>query len=329
MPALRNLIDAHRSGEHRIVAVVTRPDGRVGRGRSLQPSPVAVVAAEAGLTVIKAGGARDPAFAEMIRDLDPEVGAVVAYGAILPQPVLDIPTHGWVNLHFSLLPAWRGAAPVAAAIRHGDRITGASTFRLEAGLDTGPVYGVVTETIDERDTAGELLGRLAISGARLLHSTLAGIVAGRPEPQPQPADGISHVGKMTVDDARIDWSLPAVGVDRQIRSVTPDPGGWTESRWGKLGIGPVQPVDGPSVMPGELLVGKREVLVGTATSVVRLGTVTAPGKKPMPAADWARGARPEPGERLAEPTGTNEAADPNLDGDIIDTATDSATGSPR
>lgn len=275
------------------------------------------MAADAGLRVIKAAGARDQAFAETIRDLHPDVGAVVAYGAILSQPVLDIPTHGWINLHFSLLPAWRGAAPVAAAIRNGDRITGASTFRLEAGLDTGPVYGVITEAIGDRDTTGELLGRLAISGAQLLVSTLAGVAAGRLAPQPQPADGVSHVGKVTVDDARIDWSLPAVGVDRQIRSVTPDPGGWTESRWGKIGIGPVQPVDGPSVIPGELLVGKREVLVGTATSVVRLGTVTAPGKKAMPAADWARGARPEPGERLGMPS----AIEP--DRDTADTATDS------
>nr|WP_245599670.1 methionyl-tRNA formyltransferase [Nakamurella lactea] len=309
VPSLRALIDAHIAGEHELAAVITRPDARVGRGRTLQASAVAEVAEEAGLTVIKAAGAKDPAFADTLREIAPEAGAVVAYGAILPQPVLDIPRHGWVNLHFSLLPAWRGAAPVAAAIRHGDQLTGASTFALEAGLDTGPVYGVVTEPIGPRDTTGEVLGRLAISGAELLRATLDGIEAGRLRPTPQPTDGVSVFGKITVDQARVDWTQPAVGVDRLIRSVTPEPGAWTESRWGKLGLGPVEPFDGDRLEPGELLVGKREVLVGTGTAVVRLGTVTAPGKRPIPAADWARGARPEPGERFghAEPTVTDPA----------------------
>lgn len=300
MPSLRTLIDAHRAGEHQILAVITRPDARSGRGRTLRASPVAEVAERAGLAVIKAAGAREPAFASTLRKLRPDAGAIVAYGAILPPPVLQIPAHGWVNLHFSLLPAWRGAAPVAAAIRHGDRITGASTFRLEAGLDTGPVYGVVTEPIGTRDTAGELLQRLAISGANLLRNTLDEIAAGSLQPRPQPADGVSRSEKVTSQDARIDWSVSAAAVDRQIRSVTPDPGAWTESRWGKLGIGPVEPMGEMVSVPGELSVGRREVLVGTGNGVVRLGTVTAPGKKPIPAADWARGARPSPGERLGD-----------------------------
>jgi methionyl-tRNA formyltransferase len=280
------------------VAVITRPDARVGRGRTLRASPVAEVAEQVGLTIIKAAGARSPDFAERLRDLAPDAGAVVAYGAILPRPVLDIPTNGWINLHFSLLPAWRGAAPVAAAIRHGDDMTGASTFLLEAGLDTGPVYGTVTEPIGPRDTAGDLLARLSVSGAQLLTATLDGIAAGRLEARPQPADGVSVFGKIAADDARVDWTASAVTVDRLIRSVTPDPGAWTETRWVKLGLGPVEPFDGDRLAPGELLVGKRELLVGTGTAVVRLGTVTAPGKKPMPAADWARGARPGPGERF-------------------------------
>lgn len=281
----------------------------MGRGRRLRASPVAEVAEQAGLTVIKAAGARDPEFAAALRGLQPEAGAVVAYGAILPQPVLDIPTHGWVNLHFSLLPAWRGAAPVAAAIRNGDRLTGASAFRLEAGLDTGPVYGVVTEQIGLRDTTGELLGRLAISVAELLGRTLDGIADGSLRPQPQPADGVSHVGKMTIDDARVDWAAPAARVDRQIRAMTPEPGAWTESRWGNMGIGPVEPVDGAGLAPGELLVSKREVFAGTGSTVVRLGLLTAPGKKPTPAADWARGARPEPGELLGRSETSSSAVD--------------------
>jgi len=306
VPSLRTLIDAHRSGEHQILAVVTRPDARSGRGRSLRASPVADVAERAGLVVIKAAGAREPAFAATLRELRPDAGAVVAYGAILPPPVLEIPANGWVNLHFSLLPAWRGAAPVAAAIRNGDRITGASTFRLEAGLDTGPVYGVVTEPIGLRDTTGELLQRLAIGGARLLRRTLDGIAAGTLQARPQPVDGVSRTGKVTAQDARIDWSASAAAVDRQIRAVTPDPGAWTESRWGNLGLGPAEPMDAAALAPGELSARKREVLVGTGNGAVRLGTVTAPGKKPMPAADWARGTRPSPGERLGDVGGGAE-----------------------
>ncbi|MDQ6658468.1 MAG: methionyl-tRNA formyltransferase [Actinomycetota bacterium] len=298
VPSLQALIQTHRSGAHQIVAVVTRPDSRVGRGRTLRASPVAEVAQQAGLTVIKAAGARDPEFADGLRALRPDVGAVVAYGAILPQPVLDIPVNGWVNLHFSLLPAWRGAAPVAAAIRNGDQLTGASTFRLEAGLDTGPVYGVVTEPIGPRDTAGDLLGRLASSGAALLGRTLDGIADESLEPQPQPVEGASHVGKVTIQDALIDWTAPAVVVDRQIRAMTPEPGAWTESRWGKMGLGPVEPGDGSGLAPGELLVSKREVCAGTGSTAVRLGLVMVPGKRPTPAADWARGARPDKGELL-------------------------------
>lgn len=307
VPSLQALIDA---AAHEIVAVVTRPDARVGRGRNRQPSPVAVAAEAAGLPVIRAASARTPEFLGALVALAPDLGAVVAYGAILPQTVLDVPTHGWVNLHFSLLPAWRGAAPAAAAVRHGDAITGASTFRLEAGLDTGPVYGTVTEPVGLRDTTGALLDRLAVSGAGLLRATVDGIATGRLVPVPQPADGISHFGKVGVADARIDWTQPAVGVDRWVRSVTPDPGAWTESRWGVLGIGPVEPVDG-QLPPGGVVAGKREVLVGTATSPVRLSTVTAPGKKMLAAADWARGARPEAAEWFGRPA----AAPSELPGD--------------
>ncbi|MEJ7651202.1 MAG: methionyl-tRNA formyltransferase [Nakamurella sp.] len=294
VPSLQALIDAEG---HEIVAVITRPDARVGRGRTLRPSPVAQLAESAGLPVIRAANARTPEFLDALAALAPEAGAVVAYGAILPQPVLDVPTHGWINLHFSLLPAWRGASPVAAAIRHGDHLTGASTFRLEAGLDTGPVFGTVTEAIGLRDTAGEVLERLSRSGAQLLTATLDGIATGTVQAVPQPADGISHFGKVVVQDARVDWTRTAVEIDRLVRSVTPEPGAWTESRWGNLGLGPVEPMDAV-LPPGALVAGKRDVGVGTATGAVRLTTVTAPGKKSVPAADWARGARPAAAERL-------------------------------
>ncbi|WP_420124324.1 methionyl-tRNA formyltransferase [Nakamurella sp.] len=295
VPSLSALLESR----HEVLAVVTRPPAPRGRGRALQPSPVGALAAEAGLPVLTPRSARDPEFAARLRELAPDAAAVVAYGALLPQAVLDIPPHGWVNLHFSLLPAWRGAAPVQAAIRAGDDITGATTFRLEAGMDTGPVYGLITERIRPDDTAGDLLDRLAGAGSRLLVATLDGIADGTVEARPQPADGVSYAGKVTVDDARIDWSLPAAALDRTIRALTPDPGAWTGSPWGRLVLGPVRPAGPSDLAPGELRAGKRDVLVGTATEAVRLSRVTAPGRKPMDAADWARGARPEPGTVLA------------------------------
>lgn len=295
VPSLSALLESR----HQVLAVVTRPPAPRGRGRALRPSPVGALAAEAGLPVLTPRSARDPEFADRMRELAPDAAAVVAYGALLPQPILDIPTHGWVNLHFSLLPAWRGAAPVQAAIRAGDDITGATTFRLEAGLDTGPVYGLITEPIRPEDTAGELLTRLAGAGSRLLVATLDGLADGTIEARPQAAEGVSHAGKVTVDGARIDWSLPAAALDRTIRALTPDPGAWTDSPWGRLVLGAVRPTETLGLGPGELRAGKREVLVGTATGAVRLGRITAPGRKPMEAADWARGARPEPGTVLA------------------------------
>jgi methionyl-tRNA formyltransferase len=225
---------------------------------------------------------------------------VVAYGALVPPAALQIPPQGWVNLHFSLLPAWRGAAPVQHAVLAGDEVTGATTFRLEEGLDTGPTFGCVTETIRPRDTSGDVLARLAVSGAGLLVATLDGIEDGALEARPQPADGVSLAPKVSVADARVDWSAPAFAVDRLVRAMTPEPGAWTTWRGERLGLGPVELVepagDGPA--PGELVVERRAVLVGTATSAVRLGDVRPAGKRAMPAVDWARGARPEPGERL-------------------------------
>ncbi len=224
VPSLAALL----SSTHEVVGAVTRPPARRGRGRTLSPSPVAELAAEAGLPVLTPASARAPQFADELAALRPDAAAVVAYGALLPRPVLDVPPHGWINLHFSLLPAWRGASPVQAAIRAGDDITGATTFRLEEGMDTGPVYGIVTEEIKAADTAGDLLGRLAVSGAALLLATLDGIANGTLAPRPQSADGVSYAGKVTAADARVLWSNPAIAIDRLIRSVTPDPGAWTE-----------------------------------------------------------------------------------------------------
>lgn len=295
VPALRALLD---SGRHEVLAVVTRPDAQAGRGRRVVRSPVGALADEHGIEVLTPARAGDPAFLARLAELAPDACPVVAYGALLPQAALDIPPLGWVNLHFSLLPAWRGAAPVQAAIRAGDEITGASTFRIVKELDAGPVYGVVTETIGATDTAGALLGRLAESGAKLLLSTMDGLADGSLVARDQPAEGVSYAPKVTVEDARVSFADPASAVDRQIRSVTPEPGAWAEFRGERIKLGPVTVLDEPGPPPGEIVVERKRVLVGTATKPLRLGEVQAPGKKRMAATDWARGTRIDQGERL-------------------------------
>lgn len=296
LPSLRALA----ASEHDVVAVLTRPDAKVGRGRRLTPSPVRALAEELGIEVLT-DRPRDPAFAARLAELDVDCCPVVAYGEILPRTVLDVPEHGWVNLHFSLLPAWRGAAPAQRALIAGDEITGASTFRIEEGLDTGPVYGTMTERISPEDTSGELLGRLAEGGAGLLVATMDGIAAGELTAQPQPADGVSHAAKLTTQDARVDWSAPRLAIDRLVRGCTPAPGAWTTFRGERLRLGPVSrpaSTDGHAPPPGVVLAGKREVLVGAADGPLCLGEVTPLGKRSMPAADWARGVRIETGERF-------------------------------
>ncbi|HEU5031685.1 MAG TPA: methionyl-tRNA formyltransferase [Spirillospora sp.] len=283
-------LDALLASDHEVVAVVTRPDARSGRGRHLEAGPVAARAAEAGVEVLKPAKARDPEFLDRLRAIAPDCCPVVAYGALLPREALDIPRHGWVNLHFSLLPAWRGAAPVQRAILHGDDVTGAATFQIEEGLDTGPVYGVLTEPIRPTDTTGDLLGRLAVAGAGLLLDTMNGIEAGVLEPRPQPTEGVSHAAKLNPEDGHVDWRTPALHIDRLVRACTPAPGAWTTFRDARVKLGPVRLVpDAEKLAPGELRPGKKEVLVGTATHPVALGDVQPQGKRRMAAVDWVRG----------------------------------------
>ena len=299
-PALPSLKAFIESARHEVVAVVTRPDAPAGRGRHLERSPVGALADEHGIEVLTPAKASDPDFQARLRELAPDACPVVAYGALLPQSALDIPVHGWVNLHFSLLPAWRGAAPVQAAVRNGDDVVGASTFRIVKPLDAGPVFGTITEEARPRDTAGELLARFAERGAGLLLATIDGIEDGTLRAVEQPAEGVSYAPKITVEDARLDFTAPAVAVDRLARAVTPDPGAWAEFRDERLKLGPVTPVvTEEKLAPGELLVQRKQVLVGTATTPVALGDVQAPGKKRMAATDWARGVRVEAGERIS------------------------------
>ena len=283
-------LDALAGSRHELVAVVTRPDAPSGRGKKLTASPVAQRAAELGIEVLKPQRPRDEEFVARLAELAPDCCPVVAYGALLPQRVLDIPQHGWVNLHFSLLPAWRGAAPVQHAILAGNKTTGATTFRIVLELDAGPVVATVTEPIRPDDTAGDLLHRLSVSGARLLVTTLDGIEDGTLTPTPQPeSDGqLSYASKISVDDARIDWKEPADVVDRLIRACFPAPGAWTAFEGERFKINSAR-ISDAVLPPGVLDVTKRSVRVGTGTQALALGEVQAQGKKPMAAADWARG----------------------------------------
>jgi len=293
LPSLAAIADS----AHELVGVVTRPDAPSGRGRRLAPSPVAEAAGALGVPVLKPAHPREPEFQSALRALAPDVCPVVAYGALLPESALEIPVHGWVNLHFSLLPAWRGAAPVQRALWAGDDVTGATTFRIVKELDAGPTFGLMTETIRPRDTAGELLDRLAEGGAALLVATLDGLADGSLEARPQSEDDVSFAPKISVDDARVDWRQPAALIDRQVRACTPAPGAWTTYAGERLKLGPLTPADG-NLPPGELMAGKNTVVVGTGTDAVRLGEVQAVGKRPMAAADWARGLRLAGGEEL-------------------------------
>ncbi len=289
-------LDALLASSHTVDAVLTRPDAPAGRGRRIAASAVAERARRAGIEVLQPRRLSDPAFLARLAEIAPDCCPVVAYGALIPGATLSVPPRGWVNLHFSVLPAWRGAAPVQHAILHGDEITGATTFRLVAELDAGPVFGVVTEPVGPADTAGDLLGRLAVSGAELLVATLDGIESGELEARPQPLDGVSHAPKLDRADARVNWKLPAQAVDRLIRACTPAPGAWTTLNGATLKLGPVrraasQPPDRPDLGPGEVRVLGTEVFAGTGTTAVRLGDVQPEGKRMMPAADWARGIR--------------------------------------
>jgi methionyl-tRNA formyltransferase len=293
--------------DHEVVAVLTQPDARRGRGRSLHPSKVAEVAEAHGVPVhkfasLKPGHGDAAEVREILRGYAAdgvEAVAVVAYGQILPADVLDIFTHGWINLHFSLLPRWRGAAPVQAAIAAGDQTTGATTFRIVPELDAGPVTGEVTEVVGLEDTADDLLTRLTYSGRVLLAETLAGLESGAVVPVAQSEEESTYAAKISSADARVDWRAPAAVVQRTARAHTPAPGPWTvlDGERYKLGLmlfadgangsdGP----DGPDALaPGQVQATKDAVFVGTGDRALEITRIQPPGKKMMAAADWARG----------------------------------------
>jgi methionyl-tRNA formyltransferase len=295
LPSLEALV----ASDHEVVGVLTRPPAPAGRGRGERSSPVHARVLELGIPVIAAARLGDPGVLDAIRELAPECCPVVAYGALITEEALAVPPHGWVNLHFSLLPRWRGAAPVQYAIRAGDERTGATTFRIDAGLDTGPVLLQESTPIGPRETSGELLGRLAVSGARLLVDTMDRLQAGSVAAIPQSDDGFVSAPRISVDEARIDWTRPGQEIDRLVRAMTPSPGAWTTLRGERVKVGPVTMLDTAALAPGHVLAERASVVVGTGDGDVSLGEVQPHGKRAMSAADWARGLRLDAGERFA------------------------------
>lgn len=305
VPALRELAEDREHFDVR--AVLTRPDAPTGRGRKLVPSPVKQAALELGLPVLESDPKDEAVFLEQLAATGAKAAAVVAYGKILRQSVLDALPLGWYNLHFSLLPQWRGAAPVQRAIWAGDDITGATVFRITRGMDCGPILAQFTTKIEPHENAGDLLMRLAHDGAPLLAASLRGMETGEIVPVEQDQTPQEVAQKITVEDAHIDFHVPAFAVDRQIRACAPNPGAWCELhadddnnadpitlhvlRAVPADANNPHAVDFNQLDPGKLLAGKKQVWIGTLSGALELLEVKAQGKKAMKAADWARGAR--------------------------------------
>ncbi|HSK33247.1 MAG TPA: methionyl-tRNA formyltransferase [Propionicimonas sp.] len=276
---------------HEVVAVLTRPDAPQGRSSRPVPSPVAQLAAEHGIEVLRPARASDPDLATRLAELDPDCCPVVAYGGLIPRSLLDLPRHGWVNVHFSLLPRWRGAAPVQHAILAGDEVTGVTVFELVEALDAGPVLASAEYALGASATSGEALEALEALGAEELVRTLDALAAGTVAAVPQPDDGVTLAPKLTVQEARIDWTRPAEEISRQVRANNPSPVAWTELDGERFRVLLAMPAEGDDLAPAEVRAGKRSVLVGTGSGPLELLQVQPAGKRPTAAADWGRGLR--------------------------------------
>jgi len=287
VPSLRVLA----ASVHEVVLVVTRPDAPLGRKRVLTPSPVAQASAELGLPVLRTARLDAAATAE-ITATEPELGVIVAYGGLVREPLLSAPAHGWINLHFSLLPRWRGAAPVQHALIAGDDETGASVFRLVPELDAGDVYGERRQPVRAEATAGDVLGALAQDGAELLHEVVDAIAAGEARATPQSGEP-TYAPKLTIADGALDFTLPAAAVLARLRGVTPEPGAFTTVGGARVKILAAHEAADADAGPeaGRIALAGRDVLIGTATHPVVLDRVQPAGRGPMAAADWWRGVR--------------------------------------
>ncbi len=294
--AARTLAHLLEHGGHEVVAVISRPDAPVGRSKRPVPSPVAELALERGIELLRPERPGEPDVVARLAELAPEACPVIAYGALLPQRVLEIPRHGWLNVHYSLLPRWRGAAPVQWAILAGDLVTGVSVFRLVPAMDAGPVFATSAVEVAPGETSGELLDRLTPLGAELLIRTIDRLAAGPVEPVEQPEDGVTVAPKLSVADAQLDWSAPADLLARVVRACNPSPMAWTTQDGERFRVLRAEPApEVAELAPGELRVGRREVLAGTGAGALRLLEVQPQGKRPMPATAWANGLRGAPG----------------------------------
>jgi methionyl-tRNA formyltransferase len=299
--AIRSL-DALVAAGQNVAAVISREDAPLGRKRVLTASPVAQRAAELGLHTIKANRL-DAAVSAEVERLAPDLGVIVAYGGLVREPLLSIPRLGWINLHFSLLPRWRGAAPVQRAIMAGDAVSGASVFQLVPELDAGNVFHTISRSIGPDETAGELLNELSVDGASILTQTVQHIANGQAKAIAQHGE-VTLAPKLTIDDARLSWSEPAEAVYNRLRAVTPEPGAFTEvstsgSEPSRLKIMKAHRATAEGrLQPGAFANRGGHVLVGTATHPLELISVQPAGKREMAATDWWRGLA-EPAEVIA------------------------------
>jgi methionyl-tRNA formyltransferase len=294
VPSLRAL----SSSDHRVDAVITREDSAQGRRGVLTPTPVATAATDLGLHVIRANRLAGAATDEVVA-LAPDLGVIVAYGGLVREPLLSTPRLGWINLHFSLLPRWRGAAPVQRAILAGDDLTGASVFQLVPELDAGDIFGALTQPIGALETSGHLLESLADAGAELLVRVVDNLADGTARAQPQQGD-VTLAPKLALEDGRLDWTASAQDVANRVRGVTPEPGAFTTIDGVRVKVlAAIIARDSPRLAPGALALDGRRLLAGTATDPLELLEIQPAGKKPMSAAAWWRG-RPADAGRVAE-----------------------------
>jgi len=305
-------LEALLASGHQVVAVVTRPDKpRDHRGGRPAPSPVRRAAEAAGLPLLTPPRGRDPELPAQLAAFAADVGFTCAFGYLLPDPVLEAFPRGVLNLHFSLLPAYRGPAPVQHALLDGRTVTGISTFVIDQGMDTGPLLLTAEVPIRPDEDASQLTARLAEVGARLTVETLDALEAGTVTPRPQPEAGASLAPKIRPEQACLDWTAPAKRLLDAVRAFNPAPGAWTTMRGRRLKVPRAALPSGgdPPLAPGELAVGHRgELLAGAGDGVVELVCVQPEGRRAMAGGDFARGARLAPGERLGPPGGSSSGA---------------------
>lgn len=279
VPVLQALVDAG----HDVAAVYCQPPRPAGRGKKQRPSPVQALAEKLGLEVRHPESLKAPGVQAEFSALNADVAVVVAYGLLLPQAILDAPRYGCLNIHASLLPRWRGAAPIHRAIMAGDAETGVCIMQMEAGLDTGPVLLREATPIGAEETTGMLHDRLSAIGADLIVRALAGLEQLTPAPQPQ--EGVTYAAKIDKAEARVDWQLPAAEVSCRIRGLSPFPGAWCEVAGERIKLLGARPVNGEGP-PGAVLGG---FVIACGQGAVEITRAQRAGKKPLPAADIVKG----------------------------------------